>query len=72
MQVPALRTLGNIVTGDDQQTQCVLDANVLTRIVPLLTHTKKNIRKEACWLLSNVAAGTHAQISQVIISLSTI
>ena len=36
--------------------------------MPLLAHSKKNIRKEACWLLSNVAAGTHSQIGQVITS----
>ena len=64
--VPSLRTLGNIVSGDDQQTQCVLDANVLTALVPLLSHTKKNIRKETCWLLSNIAAGTLDQLHQLV------
>ena len=61
--VPALRTLGNIVSGDDKQTQTVIEANVLTALVPLLSHEKKNIRKETCWLLSNIAAGTPAQLT---------
>lgn len=60
---PILRTLGNIVTGNDVQTQTVLDAGVLSRIGSLLVDPKKNIRKEACWLLSNIAAGTQDQIS---------
>lgn len=64
--VPSLRTLGNIVSGDDKQTQCVIDANVLTALVPLLSHAKKNIRKETCWLLSNIAAGTFDQLNQLV------
>ena len=45
LQTPALRTLGNIVTGTDQQTQYVLDQNVLPPILPLLTHPKPNMQK---------------------------
>ena len=45
LQTPALRTLGNIVTGSDQQTQYVLDQNVLPQILPLLTHVKPNMQK---------------------------
>jgi hypothetical protein len=71
--VPALRTLGNIVTGTDAQTQLVLDTpNMLTGINKVLGHTKKNIRKEACWLLSNVAAGSRSQISQLICTSSLV
>lgn len=65
--IPALRTLGNIVTGTDAQTQTVLDTkNALSYIVNIIGHSKKNIRKEACWLLSNIAAGNKAQISQLV------
>ena len=60
---PVLRTLGNIVTGNDMQTQAVIDAGALQLMLPLVQHAKKGIRKEACWLLSNVAAGSAAQIS---------
>ncbi len=65
--IPALRTLGNIVTGTDKQTQVVLDTpGALTAISKLCSHTKKNVRKEACWLLSNVAAGSKSQINQLV------
>jgi hypothetical protein len=64
--VPALRTLGNIVSGNDVQTQAVLDSNIIPLLVPLLKHPKKNIRKESCWMLSNIAAGTEDQISHLL------
>ncbi len=66
VQTPALRTVGNIVTGDDRQTQYMLNLNVLGALGVLLDHPKKNIRKEACWTLSNVTAGNSDQIGMVI------
>eukprot|EP01083_Nonionella_stella_P182032 653826_1 len=49
IKVPALRCIGNIVTGDDAQTQAVLDAGVLEALAELIHHEKKSIRKEAFW-----------------------
>ncbi|CAH0483105.1 unnamed protein product [Peronospora belbahrii] len=66
VQMPALRTIGNIVTGNEQQTQLMLDLAVLPRFVSLLKHEKKLIRKEACWAISNITAGTPRQIQEVI------
>lgn len=63
---PALRTIGNIVTGDDKQTQAVLDAGALQVFPALLTHSKSNLQKEAAWTLSNITAGNHDQIQAVI------
>ncbi|POM69169.1 Importin alpha-2 subunit [Phytophthora palmivora] len=63
---PALRAVGNIVTGNEQQTQLMLDLAVLPRLVPLLKHEKKLIRKETCWVISNITAGTSSQIQEVI------
>jgi hypothetical protein len=36
VQVPALRSLGNIVTGDDVQTQIVMDMGIIPALAPLL------------------------------------
>jgi importin subunit alpha-6/7 len=66
VQTPALRTVGNIVTGDDSQTQFIVNLNAIPALCWLLDHQKKNIRKEACWTLSNITAGTQEQIRQVI------
>lgn len=65
--IPALRTVGNIVTGDDLQTQCVIDHQALPCLLNLLTgNYKKSIKKEACWTISNITAGNKEQIQAVI------
>ncbi|XP_030474488.1 importin subunit alpha-1a-like [Syzygium oleosum] len=65
--IPALRTVGNIVTGDDLQTQCVIDHQSLPCLLNLLTgNYKKSIKKEACWTISNITAGNKEQIQAVI------
>jgi len=63
---PALRTVGNIVTGDDFQTQVVINVSVLPCLNTLLSSPKKGIRKEACWTISNITAGNRVQIQAVI------
>jgi len=52
--IPALRTVGNIVTGDDVQTQYIINNQALPCLLALLPHNhKKSIKKEACWTISN-------------------
>merc|ERR1719419_1648080 len=63
---PALRTVGNIVTGDDNQTQVVINNPALPQLLALLSNVKKAIRKEACWTISNITAGSVEQIEAVI------
>lgn len=64
--VPALRTVGNIVTGNDMQTQVIINCGSLTCLLQLLTtNHKKSIKKEACWTISNITAGTREQIQAV-------
>ncbi|CAN0065978.1 unnamed protein product [Hapterophycus canaliculatus] len=111
VQTPALRTVGNIVTGDDLQTQrlmasslnsracakqtlltcfrsvvcwfssrrfsrfgfasgvhaqVIINFNALPWLLNLLSSSKKGIRKEACWTISNITAGNKEQIQAVI------
>ena len=57
--VPALRTVGNIVTGNDLQTQVIINCNALQCLLNLLLNNhKKSIKKETCWTISNITAGT--------------
>jgi hypothetical protein len=57
-----LRAVGNIVTGDDYQTQVIINANALPFLLALLSSPKDSIKKEACWTISNITAGNPAQI----------
>ena len=94
--IPVIRTLGNIATGNDEQTQTLIDAGFLKCTSMLLTNIsvrvkeraplnfvrtgilishmyftllssclfpQQEIRKETCWILSNIAVGTHEQIA---------
>ena len=53
----SLRAVGNIVTGDDVQTQVILNCNALPCLLHLLSCQKESIKKEACWTVSNITAG---------------
>lgn len=66
VQTPALRSVGNIVTGDDVQTQVIINCGALPALLSLLSSTKDGIRKEACWTISNITAGNSSQIQSVI------
>jgi importin subunit alpha-1 len=66
VQTPALRSIGNIVTGDDLQTQVVIASGALAALLSLLSSPKEGIRKEACWTISNITAGSPPQIQAVI------
>ncbi len=48
--------------------QCVIDAGAVEALFLLISEPKstKDIVKEACWTLSNIAAGSLSQISAVL------
>merc|ERR1712117_857735 len=66
VQTAALRAVGNIVTGTDDQTQTVLNQGALEHFPSLLNHAKEKINKEAVWFLSNITAGNQQQVQAVI------
>ena len=66
VQTPALRSVGNIVTGDDVQTQIIINSGALPALLFLLGSNKDGIRKEACWTISNITAGNSQQIQSVV------
>jgi len=66
VQTPSLRMVGNIVTGDDTQTQAIINSSVLPSLLTLLSSVRKTIRKEACWTISNITAGNRNQVQAVI------
>ena len=68
---PALRTIGNIVCAEDDRqdyTQYIVELNAVERLEKLVAHSNREIQKEACWTLSNIAEGSEHQIQHVISS----
>ena len=59
ISISCLRTVGNILTGNDEETQMAIDAGALDVMGRLIGHTKKAVRKEVCWSISNVTAGNN-------------
>lgn len=67
VQTPALRAVGNIVSGNDQQTETMIVSGCISALKALLTRAKKTlVRKETCWTISNITAGNRSQIQAVI------
>lgn len=66
LQSPALRLAGNFVSGDQDDTQVMLNAGLLRVLVILLGKAQELQKKEVLWILSNITAGTTQQITQVI------
>ena len=65
LTVPVLRVLGNVVLGTDAQAQAACDAGALEALRPLLSHARNSNKREAAWILSNIAAGTPRQLGAV-------
>lgn len=68
---PIVRMLGNIITYEDKHTTYVLNLGLLPILRSLISfklEAKRAIRlkKEICWVLSNVTAGTPEQIDLAI------
>lgn len=65
---PALRTVGNIVCAeaDVDYTHHIVLLGAVPCLRVLIEHPCKDIQKEACWTLSNIAAGSVDQIQAVL------
>ncbi len=66
VQTRALRSIGNIASGDDTQAQVIIESGALPVLLSLLSSPTDHIRRETCWTISNITAGTSAQVQAVI------
>lgn len=64
--MPCLRVIGNLLTGNDYQTQLCIEAGALEVLCRLIKHPKRPVRKEAVWAVSNVTAGPVSHVEQCI------
>jgi len=67
---PIIRMIGNIVTGSDEQTGALIRMGFLRFFKPIFyrLENKKQprLRKEMCWALSNITAGTIEQAQAIV------
>lgn len=64
--MPCLRILGGFVSKSAMTTQQVIDSGALDVFPKLLTHPNLIIKKEICWMISNIAAGTVLQLETLV------
>jgi hypothetical protein len=64
--IPSIRILGNISTGSAEHTNELIVNGVLDPLEKVLDHTKKVVRREASWVVSNIAAGTRFQVEALL------
>lgn len=66
ISIPALRAIGNFVTGPDEQTNQVLRDGGLAALETTLDHPEQMMRKEVVWTISNICAGSETQVKSII------
>eukprot|EP00826_Nyctotherus_ovalis_P006211 TRINITY_DN11447_c0_g1_i3.p1 TRINITY_DN11447_c0_g1~~TRINITY_DN11447_c0_g1_i3.p1 ORF type:complete len:268 (+),score=53.66 TRINITY_DN11447_c0_g1_i3:1-804(+) len=66
ISVSCIRILGTITSGLDTETQTVINAGGIEALKNAMQSSSVNTRKEACWAISNIAAGTSDQVTQLI------
>ncbi|EAR97700.1 armadillo/beta-catenin repeat protein (macronuclear) [Tetrahymena thermophila SB210] len=57
-----IRTLANMSSGNEFQTDQLLQKDIYSYLNRFLEHPKEQIRKDVCWLISNLSAGNASQI----------
>ena len=66
LSLPALRVVGNLLTGSNEVVDILIDNQVIPSLAKLLDHSKQSVRKETCWAVSNILAGETHQIEQIL------
>ena len=64
--MPALKSIANLVTGDDLLTQVVVSAGALPALCTLLSSPDNAIQMETCWAISNITADSSQRVQAVI------
>eukprot|EP01017_Pseudomicrothorax_dubius_P048810 TRINITY_DN895_c0_g2_i3.p1 TRINITY_DN895_c0_g2~~TRINITY_DN895_c0_g2_i3.p1 ORF type:complete len:504 (+),score=139.48 TRINITY_DN895_c0_g2_i3:61-1512(+) len=64
--IPTVRVLGHVLSGAKHQTDEVLKTDAVAQFRRLLSVKRKLVKKEVCFCLSNITAGTSDQVSHVV------
>lgn len=66
IEMAAIRALGCIATGSDEQTQAVIDSGAIANLRLTLKGFNDRTAKDALWFISNVVAASQQQLQAVI------
>ena len=61
---PALRVIGNVLTGKPEHVEAALEAGALENLIHLAKRGKGALRKEIMWALSNVCADSAVSVER--------
>jgi hypothetical protein len=62
--LPLVRVIGNFIAGSTEHAQTVIGTPGFMEGIKLVLATKSHsLRRETCWIISNIAAGTREQIT---------
>ena len=64
VHIPAIHTVGNLLAGNDEQTDLIISYGVLQQFSILLLLQRSE--KDVVWAISNITAGTEEQIQAVV------
>jgi hypothetical protein len=64
--LPCLRVLGLITVGKEEEVEEIIKANGLEALKELLASPSVSLRKESCWIISNIALGPLTYIKEII------
>lgn len=62
---PAIRTIGNILGGDDEHTLLAIQKGCLDKLHKFISFPIKTVRQESIWAISNALAGNRECIQKV-------
>jgi hypothetical protein len=61
VSIPALKIIGNFSNGNENHTDALIKEGIFDFSLKMLESPKISIRREICWILSNIAAGVSRQ-----------
>ena len=65
--IPCLRIVGNISLESDDLMQIAIDLGCMPALKKIIQSSSRVLRKDCCWVISNIAAGTPVQLKQLIL-----
>ena len=64
--LPAIKIIGSLINGDDNQTQTIINLGLIEKLVRCLKHHNATMRKECVFCIGNLIVGPDAQAEAIL------